>query len=83
MKKIKQIFAILGVLLLLGLYAATFIMALTDNTETMQFFRASLFATFVIPVLMWAYSLVYKLARKNSDSKESNDSNNSKKASDN
>ena len=82
MKKIKQILAILGILLLLGLYVTTFVMALTDNTETMLLFKASLFATFVVPVLMWAYSLVYKLARKNSDSKESNKSNTSKKASD-
>ena len=83
MKKIKQILAILGVLLLLGLYITTFVMALTDNTETMQLFKASLFATFVVPVLMWVYSLIYKLANKNSKSKDFKASNASKKASDN
>ena len=83
MKKIKQILAILGVLLLLGLYITTFVMALTDNTETMQLFKASLFATFVVPVLMWVYSLIYKLANKNSKSKDFKASNDSKKASDN
>lgn len=83
MKKIKQILAILGVLLLLGLYITTFVMALTDNTETMQLFKASLFATFVVPVLMWVYSLIYKLADKNSKSKDLKASNDSKKASDN
>lgn len=82
MKKIKQILAILGVLSLLGLYITTFVMALTDNTETMQFFRASLFATFVIPVLMWTYSFIYKLIHKDKDT-ESDDSKRSKKASDN
>ena len=83
MKKIKQILAILGVLLLLSLYITTFVMALTDNTETMQLFKASLFATFVVPVLMWVYSLIYKLANKNSKSKDFKASNDSKKASDN
>ena len=82
MTKVKQILAILGILLLLGLYVTTFVMALTDNTETMLLFKASLFATFVVPVLMWVYSLVYKLAHQNSDSKNSNESSSSKKASD-
>ena len=81
MKKVKQMLAIIGVVFLLGLYATTFVMALTDNTETMQFFRASLFATFVIPVLMWTYSFIYKLIHKDND-KESPDSTASKKASD-
>lgn len=81
MKKVKQMLAILGVVFLLGLYATTFVMALTDNTETMQLFRASLFATFVIPVLMWTYSFIYKLIHKDNDN-ESPDSTASKKASD-
>lgn len=67
MKKTKQILALLGVILLLGLYITTFILALTDNTDTMIMFKASIFATFVIPVLMWAYSLIYKLVHNKSD----------------
>ena len=81
MKKVKQMLAIIGVVFLLGLYATTFVMALTDNTETMQLFRASLFATFVIPVLMWTYSFICKLIHKDNEN-ESQDSTSSKKASD-
>lgn len=67
MKKVKQLLAILGVIFLLGLYALTFIFAITDNTDTMVMFKASVFATFVIPVLMWTYSFIYKLIHNHSN----------------
>lgn len=67
MKKVKQILAMLGVILLVSLYVITLICAITDNSATQQVFMASLFATVVIPVLLWAYMLVYRLIKKNSE----------------
>lgn len=64
MKKLKQILAILGVVLLLGLYVVTLIMAITDNTSTMSMLEASVVATILIPILMWAYSFIYRLLKK-------------------
>ena len=64
MKKVKQILAILGVVLLLGLYVITLIMAITDNTSTMSMLEASVVATILIPILMWAYSFIYRLLKK-------------------
>lgn len=64
MKKIKQILAILGVVLLLGLYVITLIMAVTDNTSTLSMLEASVVATILIPILMWAYSFIYRLLKK-------------------
>ena len=64
MKKVKQILAILGVALLLGLYVITLIMAITDNTSTMSMLEASVVATILIPILMWAYSFIYRLLKK-------------------
>ncbi len=64
MKKLKQILAILGVVLLLGLYVVTLIMAVTDNTSTMSMLEASVVATILIPILMWAYSFIYRLLKK-------------------
>ena len=64
MKKLKQILAILGVVLLLGLYVITLIMAVTDNTSTMSMLEASVVATILIPILMWAYSFIYRLLKK-------------------
>lgn len=65
MKKGKRILAILGVVLLVSLYVITFICAITDSTATMNVFFASIVATAIIPVLMWAYSFIYKLLKDN------------------
>ncbi len=75
MKKLKQILAILGVVLLLGLYVITLIMAVTDNTSTLSMLEASVVATILIPILMWAYSFIYRLLKKyyGSDKDENED----------
>ena len=54
MKKGKRILAIAGIILLVSLYLITLICAITDNTATMRVFMASVFASVVIPVLLWA-----------------------------
>ena len=64
MKKIKQILAIIGIILLVGMYAVTIILALTDDPNTMNAFRASIYCTVIVPVLIWAYSFIYKLLKK-------------------
>ena len=64
MKKVKQILAILGVVLLLGLYVITLIMAVTDNTSTLSMLEASVVATILIAILMWSYSFIYRLLKK-------------------
>lgn len=63
MKKIKQIAAICIVILLVGLYAATLIFAIIGSENTMGMFKASLYSTFVLPVLLWAYGLIYRLLK--------------------
>lgn len=65
MKKMKQILALGGVCLLIGLYLITLILAITDNSGTMNMFFAAVVATVIIPVLLWAYSLIYRLVRNN------------------
>lgn len=70
MKKVKRILAILGVVLLLGLYVLTMIMAIFDPTETMNYFMASVVATVMIPTLFWIYMYIYKLMKKNNDEDE-------------
>ena len=73
MKKIKRLLAIIGILLLVSLYVITLVLALTDDPNTMAVFRASLYCTFLIPVLIWAYTFIYKLLKNNygSDSSDS------------
>ncbi len=62
MKKVKQILAIIGVILLVSLYLTT-LLAIFGNPNTMNLFFASIVATVVIPVLFWAYSMIYRLLK--------------------
>lgn len=70
MKKIKQILAIAGVIILLCLYAATLICALSRSESFMNLLMASVYATVVIPVLLWAYSFIYKLLKKQTETED-------------
>lgn len=67
MKKTKRILALIGVIFLIGLYVCTLLCALFAKENLMSLLMASLYATFVIPVLLWIYTLVYKLTKKASD----------------
>lgn len=63
MKKIKQILALIGVVLLVCMYAATLIFALIDSPAASGLFRASVAATILVPVLLYAFILVARLLR--------------------
>lgn len=65
MKNVKRILAVIGILFLLSLYVITLVLALTDDPNTMNAFRASIYCTFLIPVLIWAYTFIYKLLKNN------------------
>jgi dolichyl-phosphate-mannose--protein O-mannosyl transferase len=73
MKKIQRILAVIGILLLVALYAATLVLALTDDPATMDLFRASIYCTVIVPVLIWAYSFIYKLLKNNYGDKKTED----------
>nr|WP_308648384.1 hypothetical protein [uncultured Agathobacter sp.] len=72
MKKTKRILALVGATLLLLMYVAAFIVTILDHTSDMRYWKAAMVATVIIPVLIWAYSFVYKLI-KGSDDDEKND----------
>ncbi|MGN0348293.1 MAG: hypothetical protein ACI4DR_02040 [Roseburia sp.] len=70
MKKTKQILALIGVILLLGLYASTLFCALSQNDNFMNLLMTSIYATVIIPILLWAYSFVYRLLKGQHDTQE-------------
>lgn len=74
MKKTKRILALIGAVLLILLYASTLLFALTDHSQTHGLFKASIACTILVPVLLYAYTLFYRLLRKD-DSDDSNDEN--------
>ena len=71
MKKLLRILAILGSILLIGLYFITLILAITLvlaclDKNFFPMFMAALFASMALPILLWIYSFIYKLTKKDS-----------------
>lgn len=64
MKKVKRVLAVIGVILLIGLYLSTLILAIFEHSNTMNLFMASAAATVIIPVLIWTYSMIYRLIKE-------------------
>ena len=67
MKKFKQILALLGIFILVGMYIATIICAVSSNENFMAMLFASIYASVVIPVLIWAATFLFRLFSKNND----------------
>ena len=65
MKKIKRLLAVIGILLLASMYMLTLVLAIIDDPGTMNAFRASIYCTVLVPVLIWAYTFIYKLLKNN------------------
>lgn len=55
----KQVVAIIGIVLLLLMYLAALIAAITDNSASGRLFFVCLYATIVIPLLIWIYTWMY------------------------
>lgn len=64
MKKTKRILAIIGVVLLVALYGSTLVFAIFDHTKSLGLLKASIACTILLPVLLYAYTLIYKLLNK-------------------
>lgn len=56
----KRILAIIGVILLLSMYVATFIFAVSSHPAAAGWFKASVYCTIAVPVLLYGYMLIYR-----------------------
>lgn len=75
MKKMKQIFALAGALLLFAMYASTLVFALIGSDYALTLLKAAIACTVIVPVFLYAYTLVYKVLKKDdSGNGEFNDS---------
>lgn len=70
--KIRRILAIIMIVLLAGMYVLTFILSITDHTETMGLFKASLACTFFFPITLYAFSLAYRVTHKDDTANNDN-----------
>lgn len=67
MKKTKRIMALIGVILILGMYLATLIMAIIVKSIPFKMFVGCFVVTIIVPVVLyimfWIYGLFYKKDR--------------------
>ena len=59
----KRVFALIGVILLLAMYASTMVFALINSPWAAKMFQISLYCTIVIPVIIYAGMLIFKNAQ--------------------
>ena len=55
----KQIFAIIGIILLVLLYVVTLFAAIFDSSTSHALFATCLLATVAIPLLIWIYTWMF------------------------
>ncbi|MCR5202627.1 MAG: hypothetical protein K6D02_06010 [Lachnospiraceae bacterium] len=60
----RRIIAIIGVVILLGLYITTFIVAITSTKDTMTWLYTSISATVIVSVIMYALNMYAKNMQK-------------------
>ncbi|HJA71915.1 MAG TPA: hypothetical protein IAA07_10140 [Candidatus Lachnoclostridium stercoravium] len=60
----KRILAIIALVLIVLLYAATLILAFIGSPSTSGLLMASLFCTIVVPVIIYVWQLVWKMRGK-------------------
>ena len=60
----KRTFAIIAILLLAGIYLATLIFSMMKSAIAFALFKASLLLTIVVPCLLYAMILIYKVKNK-------------------
>ena len=63
MKQIKRILAVLGIILLVTMYLLTLYCAVFDTGDGMFMFKASVTCTILVPILLWGYTVIYRLAK--------------------
>lgn len=67
MKKAKRILAAIGAVLILALYGSTLIFALLDIEGSENLLMAAVASTIILPVLLYAYTLVYRVLQNKTD----------------
>lgn len=55
----KQVFAIVGIVVLVLLYVVTLFAAIFDSSATHALFASCLLATMAVPLLIWIYTWMY------------------------
>lgn len=71
---LKRFGALIGVFLLVSMYLTTLLLAIFGSPDTLNMFKASIFATVLIPVLLYAYIMIYRFLSGMNDGSDDTDS---------
>lgn len=63
MKRFKQIMAITAIVIIVGLYLTTLVLAILGNSVSHSLFMASLYATVIVPTMLYIILWLAKLLR--------------------
>ncbi|HJA92251.1 MAG TPA: hypothetical protein H9717_03920 [Candidatus Eisenbergiella merdipullorum] len=66
----KQVAAMVCIVLLVGMYVATLIVALLDFPGSDRLFQACLVATIGLPILLWIYIWLYQKVKEKKDGQQ-------------
>ncbi len=69
----ERIFSLIVAACLIGLYILTLIFGLMQNPATTKLLMASVAATILVPVTIYAYQRLYALIRGTGENKEENE----------
>ena len=70
MKKAKQILAILGIVLIIGVNLLLVFAAGTASEDNMGTFNAAIVTVVIVPVLLWIYLFFLKVTKKHREDVE-------------
>ena len=73
MKNFKQILAILGIVLIIGVNLLLVFAAGTASENNMGVFEAAVVTMILVPVLLWIYMYIFKLMKKRNEDKENSE----------
>ncbi len=64
MNKVKRISSVIGIILILSMYAISLFSAIFASEKAPGLFLASIFSTIVIPIMIYGFIAVYKMVHK-------------------
>lgn len=76
MKVIKRIAALLGVILLVGMYVLTLISGIFARPESGGLFRVCIYCSITVPCLLYGFELIYRVLRRREEQEQEDEGKN-------
>lgn len=64
---VKRILAIISICLLLALYVTTLVAALIGSDASIDLFKACVYGTIAIPILLWIFISIFQHVKKSKE----------------